>query len=312
MRIVTLLPAATEIVAALGQGDRLVGISHECDYPPEVQHLPRVTTSPIDPSLSSDMIDRAVRQAREQGRPVIGIEAAQLRRLAPELILTQGLCEVCAVSDGEVYRLAEHLTPAPRIISLKAHDLEGIWTDVRAVATALGVTSRGEQLLADLALRLQRLRDTVPATRLRIVCIEWLDPLYLAGHWVPELVSAAGGTDVGAAPGSRSKRSEWRDIEALQPAMIIVMLCGFGVERAASELRALNSLDAAGTLRTAPVWILDGNAYTSRPGPRVVDAAERIRAALLGREMEGLRRWDSGALQDAQRAGRDQPAVLGG
>ncbi len=293
-RVVTLLPAATEIVAALGGRGSLVGVSHECDYPPAVQRLPRLTGTPIDPAAPQALIDHEVRRLSAEGRPVIAVDGEALRRLAPDLIVTQGLCEVCAVADGEVHRLARVLDPPPEIISLSATTLPGIWLDIRRIGDALGLADEAEELVLGLESRLRRLgRAPLPGAP-RVVCVEWLEPLYLAGHWVPELIAAAGGLDVGALPGAHSARREWSDVAALRPDVVLVALCGFGVERAGRDLDALADAAALAALRHAQVWLLDGKAYTSRPGPRVVDGAERIRGALEGHEGRGLRRWKPG------------------
>jgi iron complex transport system substrate-binding protein len=289
VRIASLLPAATEMVTALGGAGQLVAISHECDYPSSVQHLPRVTVTPIDAQASSARIDAEVRRLRAAGRPVIAVDGDQLGRLAPDLILTQDLCEVCAVADGEVHRLAAALRPVPAMLSLKARTLHGIWDDVRRVAQALELDAEAEELILGLQSRLRRLRPG-PGRRPRMLCIEWLDPLYLAGHWVPEMVGEAGGEDVGAAPGSHSTRRNWEEIPALRPEIVVVMLCGFDLERGVRELNALAG-PGADILRGVTVWILDGNAYSSRPGPRVVDGVERLQAALQGREIPGVARW---------------------
>ena len=293
MRVVTLLPAATEIVAALGGAGHLVGISHECDYPPALMHLPRVTATTVDTEAPGAAIDAEVRRLRETGRPVIAADAEQLRRLAPDLIVTQGVCQVCAVADGEVRRLADALAPVPVVLSLQAATLAGIFEDIRAVARAIDLDPEADELVAGLESRLARLRARRPDGRPRVVCIEWLDPLYLAGHWVPELVAAAGGEDVGAARGSHSARREWGALAALRPDVVAIMLCGFGVERARRELAAVTDRAARAVLGAGPVWVLDGNAYTSRPGPRVVDGAERLAAMLHGREAPGLARWSA-------------------
>ncbi|HZE76588.1 MAG TPA: ABC transporter substrate-binding protein [Gemmatimonadales bacterium] len=291
-RVVTLLPAATEIVAAVGGGADLVGVSHECDYPEWVQRLPRLTTTPIEPMASAARIDAEVRRLRGEGRPVIAVDGAALRRLGPDLIVTQGLCEVCAVADGEVHRLASLLDPAPETISLSATTLAGIWGDIAAIGRALDLAAEADELVAGLQTRLAALACARPAAAPpRVICIEWLDPLYLAGHWVPELVAAAGGRDVGAEPGTHSALGRWSDLARLEPDVILVMLCGFGVERATRDLDALVEPAGRSLLEAVPVWVLDGNAYTSRPGPRVVDGAERIRAALENRELAGLRCW---------------------
>jgi iron complex transport system substrate-binding protein len=291
MRVVTLLPGATEIVAALGGAGHLVGISHECDYPASVQRLPRVTSTPLDPALPSGAIDAEVRRLREAGRAVIAVEAAALRRLAPDLLITQDLCEVCAVADGAVHRLATALDPAPRVLALTGRTVEGVMDDIRSVARALDLAGEGDELTAGLRSRLARLRRTAPARPSRVLCIEWLEPLYLAGHWVPELIEAAGGTDVGATPGAHSAVADWSAVETLRPDLIVVMLCGFGVDRSRAEMDAVRRADALRLLGSAPVWLLDGNAYTSRPGPRIVDGAARLQAAMAGAERPGLARW---------------------
>ena len=291
MRIVTLLPAATEIVAALGAEARLVGTSHECDWPPQLADRPRMTTTPIDPEAPGATIDAQVHRLKASGRPVIAVDGHQLRALAPDLIITQGLCDVCAVIDGEVHRLAAAIAPPPRVLSLTAKDLDGIWQDIRAVAAAIGRDAAAEALITEQQARLVALAERRAATRPRVACIEWLDPPYLAGHWVPELVAAAGGVDVGARAGSHSVVQPWQEIRALAPDLILVLLCGMNLERARRELATVTDSDALALFRQHPTWLLDGNAYTSRPGPRVVDGAERIQAALQDRTMAGLERW---------------------
>jgi iron complex transport system substrate-binding protein len=291
MRVVTLLPAATEIVAALGGVEHLVGISHECDYPHWVQHLPRVTATSVDVHAPGRDIDAEVHRLRSSGRPVIAIDADQLNTLAPDLIITQGLCEVCAVSDGEVHRLAAGFAGRPRVLSLAARDLSGIWSDIAEVGAALDLADEAEELVLGLRTRLLRLRASTTARQARVLCIEWLDPPYLAGHWVPELVAAAGGEDIGAKPGSHSVRRDWKALTRLRPDRIVVMLCGLGRERARAELDALGDPEALELLRRVPTWIIDGNAYTSRPGPRVVDGAARIRSALLEQPAHDVESW---------------------
>ena len=291
MRVITLLPAATEIVAALGGAGYLVGISHECDYPASVQGLPRVTATPVDIAAPGAAIDAEVRRLRDAGRPVIGIAADLLHRLEPDLVITQGLCQVCAVADGEVHRLTAAMHPAPRVLSLDARNLDGIWTDIRRVGQALDLEDEAEELMLGLQSRMRRLLSAPPANAPRVLCVEWLDPLYLAGHWVPELVAAAGGQDVGAQPGIHSVRRRWGELSGLRPDHLVVMLCGFGIERARAELRSLQDSEALELLQQVPVSIIDGNAYTSRPGPRVVDGAQRIQWALAGRPSPDVERW---------------------
>jgi iron complex transport system substrate-binding protein len=283
MRVITLLPAATEIVAALGGAGYLVGISHECDYPASVQKLPRVTASPVDIAASSASIDAEVRRLRQSGQPVIGIAADLLCRLAPDLIITQGLCEVCAVADGEVHRLASAMDRPPQVLSLEGTTIAGIWTDIRRVGQALDLDDEAEELVLGLQSRMAGLqRRAATEGTPRVICIEWLDPLYLAGHWVPDLV---------AQPGSHSATRQWGELPALHPDHLLVMLCGFGIDRARDELSSLRNAEALDLFRQVPVSIIDGNAYTSRPGPRVVDGAQRIQWALAGRPSPEVERW---------------------
>jgi iron complex transport system substrate-binding protein len=296
VRVVTLLPAATEIVTALGGAGSLVGISHECDYPPSVQHLPRVTTTPIDVTAPGARIDADVRGLHDSGRTVIAIDADQLNALGPDLIISQGLCEVCAASEGEVHRLAASIRPSPRVLSLTAPNLEGIWSDIREVGAALDLADEAQELVLGLVSRLRRLQQSRPAPAPRVLCVEWLEPLYLAGHWVPELVSAAGGEDVGADPGGHSARHEWQELSPLRPDHIIVMLCGFGVDRARTELNNLADPDALDLMRRVPTWVIDANSYTSRPGPRVVDGARVIQSAVQARPASGVERWSPAAV----------------
>jgi iron complex transport system substrate-binding protein len=291
MRVATLLPGATEIVAALGGAGHLVAISHECDHPASIRHLPRITSTPIDAMLPSAAIDAEVTRLRDAGRAVIAVETDALRSLAPELLITQDLCEVCAVADGAVHRLARALDPPPTVLALTGRTFDGVMADILSVARALDLPKEGEELTAGLRNRLGRLRLSAPARPPRVLCVEWLDPLFLAGHWVPDLVAAAGGVDVGATSGAHSLVTTWGAAAALRPELIVVMLCGFGLARARAELDRVADPAASHLLGSAPVWVLDGNAYTSRPGPRIVDGAARLQAAMFGRESPGLARW---------------------
>ena len=289
--MVSLLPAATEMVAALGDASLLVGISHECDFPRFIRHLPRVTTTPVNVRASGLEIDREVRRLREAGRPIVAVDVAQLRRLQPHLILTQGLCEVCAIGDGQVQQLANLLSPTPAVLSLQARDVAGIWGDIRAVGAAVGLAAEAHELVLGLQSRLARVPVSANQGANRVLCVEWLEPLYLAGHWVPELVAAGGGIDVGAAPGAVSTRREWDELSDLRPDHILVALCGMGLERARAELESLTNPAALELLGRVPTWIIDGNAYTSRPGPRIVDGAACIASMLRGSPLPGIEQW---------------------
>jgi iron complex transport system substrate-binding protein len=282
VRIVSLLPAATEIVAALGAGSWLVGISHECDYPPDiVSGLPRVTRTSIDGSQSSGAIDRAVRAA---GAAATSIDAALLAELRPDVIVGQTVCDVCAVGGDALTRALADWPSRPHIVNLHAHTLDGVLRDMLSVGDALDLRGEAEELVAGLRYRLHRVQaghashPTFPSPR--ILVVEWLDPPYVAGHWVPELIAIAGGRDVGNTPGARSVTRSWSELVALDPDRVIVALCGFDVARARRETGAVADVDAR-RLFARGVEFLDGNAYTSRPGPRLVDAAAKL-ALMLG------------------------------
>jgi iron complex transport system substrate-binding protein len=292
MRIVSLLPAATEIVAALGvaigAGDadgtpKLVGISHECDEPERVRALPRVTTSTIDPHAVSGEIDRAVRTALAAGRSPISIDVPRLAALRPDVLIGQSLCDVCAVGDDDLAHAAAALSPRPTVVTLHAHTLGGVFADMLAVGEAVGLRDEADELVAGLRYRLRRIQERRPRHTThhapRTLVLEWLDPPYVAGHWVPELVAIAGGQDVGNTAGAPSAARPWRELAALGPEKVIVALCGFDVPRARQEAAALQDVDAL-RLFSGGVEFLDGNAYTSRPGPRLVQAA-RLLALML-------------------------------
>jgi iron complex transport system substrate-binding protein len=280
-RVVSLLPAGTEIVAALGALDTLVGVTHECDFPPEVTRLPRVTASAVDRDAGSAEIDAAVRDLASTGVPVFALDAEDLVRLAPTLILTQTLCEVCAVTEGDVRAISELLAPSPRILALTGTTLDGVWADITAVGAALRRSSVAADLLASIAARLRAVHETLSAARAprpRVAVIEWLEPLYAAGHWTPELVRRAGGIDVLAEPGTHSVRISIDQLRNANPELILIAPCGFDVARAEREGRALLASPEWAWARARAVWALDGNALTSRAGPRLADAIEVIAA----------------------------------
>jgi iron complex transport system substrate-binding protein len=284
MRVVSLLPAGTEIAAALGAGGWLAGVSHECDWPPEVRTLPRVTRSSVDAALPSAEIDRRMADAQRSGAPPVTIDRDALARLAPDVIIGQALCDVCAVPVGaqHVAALLAALPGPPRVVALHAHDLAGVFADIVRVGEALDLGPEAEELVGGLRYRLNRLTaHGAPRPLPRVLVVEWVDPPYVAGHWVPELVAAAGGVDLAARPGDRSVTRAWRDLRALAPEVVVVALCGFDVPRARREVAAVTDPDALALLAAARVVFLDGNAYTSRPGPRLVEAAEQL-APLIG------------------------------
>ncbi|MDQ2665281.1 MAG: ABC transporter substrate-binding protein [Gemmatimonadota bacterium] len=276
-RVISLLPGATEIVCALGAADSLVAISHECDYPLAITHLPRVSTSAVDSTASSRDIDASVRRVAESGLPLFALPADDIVRLAPTLIITQSLCEVCAVSDGDVRDIAHLVSPAPTIVPMTGTTLDGAWADIAAIGDALGRAAEAAELLARLAERMRVVHETLKAARAprpRVAVIEWLDPLFVAGHWTPELVRRAGGVDVVAAPGAHSVQATVDQVRDADPEIVLFAPCGFDVERSKREGRALLASEPWQWARERDVWAIDGNALTSRPGPRLVDALE--------------------------------------
>jgi iron complex transport system substrate-binding protein len=278
-RVVSLLPAATEIVAALGALDQLVGVTHECDHPSGAMHLPRVTASAVDRDATSAAIDADVRALASSGAPVFTLDAALVAALAPRVLLTQSVCEVCALPESEVDRAVAALAVAPAVVSLGGTTLEGVWEDVRRVGDAIGRRAEAEALIASSAARMRHVHETLKAARAprpRVAVIEWLDPLFVAGHWTPELVRRAGGIDVLAEPGAHSVPIDVEALRAADPEVLLFAPCGFDVVRATREAEALLATDAWRWARGRTAWALDGNALTSRPGPRLVDGIEVI------------------------------------
>ena len=278
-RIVSLLPSATEIVAALGALDQLAGVTHECDHPPEVSRLPRVTSSAVDGDAASGAIDAEVRALASTGAAVLTLDTALVAALAPHVLLTQSVCDVCALPESEVQRIVAALDTAPVVVSLGGTTLEGVWDDVRRVGAAIGRRSEAERLIESSAARMRRVHETLKAARAprpRVAVLEWLDPLFVAGHWSPELVRRAGGVDVLAEPGMHSVRIEVESVRAADPEVLLFAPCGFDVDRAAREARELLATEPWRWARDRDAWALDGNALTSRPGPRLVDAIETM------------------------------------
>ncbi len=287
VRIVSLLPGATEIVCALGLGDALVGVSHECDWPPAVRELSALTRAAIPPGLPPGETDRLVRERVARGEGLYTLDAALLARLAPTLIVTQALCDVCSIALPDVLRAARSLPTMPQVLSLEPGTLNEIFTDIRRVAVAADVPERADVLLASLAARLAAVRAAVVGRpRPRVVLLEWLDPPFIAGHWGPEMIAAAGGEDALGVVGERSRSLPWEAVRAAQPNVIVVAPCGYDEARARAELDSI-SLPAwwsdLAAVRAGRVVVLDGNAHVSRPGPRIVDGIEHL-AHCLHRE----------------------------
>jgi iron complex transport system substrate-binding protein len=283
MRVVSLLPAATEIVAALGGAGFLVGVSHECDYPPQVQALPRVTRTLVDPALPAREIDRQMAEAKRSGVAPVTVDLTTLARLRPDVLIGQSVCDVCAVGTEELARVVRALEPTPWVVTLHPHTLADVFGDIARVGESIERRNEAAEAVAGLTQRVRRLEQSVARhpSPVRVLVLEWLDPPYVAGHWVPELVALAGGTDVGNTAGASSVVRPWRELAAAAPDLVIIALCGFDAARARRELAAVTDPDAR-ALFSRRVEVIDGNAYTSRPGPRLVEAAELLARLIRG------------------------------
>ena len=278
MRICSLLPAATEIAFALGLGDDVVGVTHECDYPPQAKQKPVVVRSVIDAApMTSEEIDRKVGETLQAGKGIYTIDEAAFINAAPDLILTQGLCDVCALDYKEVVKVAAKLSPQPTIVSLNPHRLADVIEDIRRIGAATERIIAAEALVQELQRRIDRVADARPAQRPRVVCLEWYEPLYVAGHWTPEMVELAGGEDMLGRQGEPSSKVEWRDVVGARPEVILLMPCGFDVRRTVKEATTLRQREGWNDLpavRAHKVFAVHGSAYFSRPGPRLIDGLE--------------------------------------
>ncbi|HYJ79736.1 MAG TPA: ABC transporter substrate-binding protein [Longimicrobiaceae bacterium] len=302
MRIASLLSSATEIVYELGLQDRLVAISHECDWPPEALHLPRLSRVRFDPAgLSSGEVDAEVRRCMAEHGSVYAVDEDALRRARPDLVLTQAVCEVCAVPTGSVLDAVAALAAPPRVLSLDAHTLEEIVATVRQVADAAGEPARGEAAAAGLRERMGRVRDAVAGRpRPRVLALEWLDPPFAPGHWVPEMIDAAGGECLVGAAGAHSLQVAWSEVAGLEPDRLLLVPCGYALEQARADADRVR----ARLVAAAPAAVARGDAavghsaYFSRSGPRVVRGIEALAAwlhpgAAAGASAAGiLERWE--------------------
>jgi iron complex transport system substrate-binding protein len=285
MRIVTLLPSATEIVCSLGLGDDLVGVTHECDYPPSVRDLPKVTRTLIPHDATSAQIDTLVRDRLQTQRALYSLDLPMLESLRPDLMVTQALCDVCAVAEEEVRAAACALPGRPRVVNLEPTALADVFENVRQVAAAAGVGLRGEDVVRTLqarvdavAARTEGIRD-----RPRVILLEWIDPPFCCGHWSSELVRLAGGLEGIGRDGQPSRRIPWEEVISWQPEVLLIACCGFGVERTSQDVPILSGYPGWQELpcvRTGRVYLVDGSAYFSRPGPRLVDSLEILAHAL--------------------------------
>ena len=273
MRIVSLVPSATEMLFALGLGDEVTAVTHECDHPPPVLELPKVTRDVIGPGLGPAEIDRAVRELTEQGRAIYELDESALRRLQPDLIVTQELCAVCAVSYDDVRAVAERLDSRPKVLSLDPRTLGEVLGDARTLAQATGAKDAAVELVQDAARRIDRVRLAVRAAEpVTVAALEWLDPVFVAGHWTPQLIEYAGGIDVMGLPGEHSEQRSWDEVRAAQPEVVVVMPCGYDADRAREEAEAY--ADELASLGARRVVAVDAAAHFSRPGPRLIEGLE--------------------------------------
>ncbi len=274
MRIASLVPSATEMLFALGVGDRVAAVTHECDHPPGVESLPHLTRSVIPADLDAAEIDGAVRERTGRGEALYELDEDVLAEADVDLIVTQAVCAVCAVSFDEVRAVAERLPRPPEVISLDPSTLGEVMADVPRLAEAAGVPEAGERLAAELGERLEAVERAVEdARRPRVAALEWLDPIYVGGHWVPQMIELAGGEDALGLPGERSRTADWDEVEASAPDVVVSMPCGYYAEQAAAETMRWRKHLA---LLDARVYAVDAAAYFSRPGPRLVDGVELL------------------------------------
>jgi iron complex transport system substrate-binding protein len=275
VRIASLVPSATEMLFALGVGDSVVAVTHECDWPPEAARRPRLTRSVIDEGLSPDEIDAAVRDVTGEGRALYELDEPTLARLDVDLIVTQALCAVCAVSYDDVRAVAGRLPSQPNVISLDPGRLDEVLDDAVRLGEAVGVPDWGAALRAGLARRIVAVRDAVGrAIRPRVVALEWLDPPYVGGHWVPEMIEAAGGSDAIGRAGERSRTATWEELARSAPDVVVVMPCGLYVDEAVEQ--GLAHRDQLASFGAERVFAVDAAASFSRPGPRLVEGIELL------------------------------------
>ncbi|MCS6964643.1 cobalamin-binding protein [Thermoflexus sp.] len=286
MRIASLLPGATEMVCALGLEDHLVGVSHECDFPPEiVASLPRLTRSTLPEGLTDpEAIDAAVREKARRGEPLYVIDEEQLAALEPDLILTQALCEVCAVPTGQALRASGRLRRPPRVLAVNTYRMEDIFESLEQIAEAAGVPQRAASRIREWRRRLARVEAAVAsAPRPRVLMLEWLEPPFCCGHWVPEMVEIAGGTEVLGRAGEPSRRVRWEEILEAEPEVLALVPCGYRLDEVVAAQPLLDRLPFwtwIPAVQQGQVYALDASAYFSRPGPRTIDGIELL-AALL-------------------------------
>jgi iron complex transport system substrate-binding protein len=273
MRIVSLVPHATELLFALGLGDQVVAVTHECGFPEAARSLPQITRDVLPAGLSAGEIDAAVRERTERGEAIYELDADRLHELEPDLIVTQELCPVCAVSIDDVRAVAGTIPSQPRVVALDPHTLGESFGDVRTIAQLTQTREAALDLVARQRARVDAVRLAVrKAERIPVAAIEWFDPVFIAGHWTPQIVELAGGIDVLGFPGEHSQQTTWETVAAAGPRVVVAMPCGYDAERSLAEASA--QADALRSVGAERVVAVDASAYFSRPGPRLVDGLE--------------------------------------
>lgn len=290
MKICSLLPSATEILFALGLGDDVAGVSHECDFPPEAKAKPVLIKSRITHTESAAAIDRQVREFLERGESLYSVDFELLRAIEPDLIVTQDLCHVCAATPDDLGAALAHLERQPRVVTLNPHSVADVCADIRAVGEATGRAEQANQLVAEFERTVVDVERSVEGReRPRVLCLEWLDPPYVAGHWVPEMVERAGGADVLGQPGKPSFRVDWEAALATRPDVVLIMPCGYSLAGAEAEFRNLplprgwNDLPA---VRDGRVYVVEASGYFSRPGPRLAEGLKILADAIHAGKQE--------------------------
>ncbi|HTV09871.1 MAG TPA: cobalamin-binding protein [Candidatus Aquilonibacter sp.] len=295
MRVCSLLPSATEMLFAMGAGDKVVAVTFECDHPAEALGLPRVVSSHMPQGLTPAAIDALVRSTGAQGKSLYFADFETIEQLAPDVIVLQDLCHVCAIDSPTLARDFAAMTPRPKVISLGASTLEGVFGEIEMLGKVVGHAAGAECLTTQLRERVEQVRQRAARgqKRPRVLCLEWLDPLFQGGHWVPEMVEIAGGEAVLATPAEKSRRVTWEEVGAAQPEIVVVMPCGYHLAETVAQFQQIVSgyppaWEELPAVRERHVYAVDGSGYFSRPGPRLVDGLEILRTIVSGEGWELL------------------------
>lgn len=291
MQICSFLPSATEILFALDLHDSIAGVTFECDYPPEAVGKPIVVDTILNHGLTQEEIDREVSEYSSHGKSLYRVDVARLEQIRPDLIVTQELCDVCAVSASHLAKALYQLSSQPEVLALTPHTLEDVFTDIERVGAATDRVAQAAELVSSLRQRVSRIKDKVKNQQPRVACLEWLSPPFNGGHWIPEMVALAGGTDPLGKLGEDSYRMPWQRVLDTDPEVILVMPCGYDLDKAVAEFRNTQlpeGWDRTSAARNGRVFAVNATAYFSRPGPRLVTGLEIMYALLQGDQSMAL------------------------